>query len=171
MDPVTAFSLACGILQIVDFSAKVVSACRAIYRNGSLSEHAQLEERASHLKNLHHDLKSPNFTSSGTDPTRKLDTELVELAEKCSDTAENLIHEVQALMVKDPRRKSKIFKKTWKALRKMDALHQIETQLAGYQKILDTKLLVRVRYVKLGEVRMLALPSLQRLAWHVRSPG
>lgn len=39
MDPVTAFSLAAGILQVVDISFKALKQCRELYKDGSLAEH------------------------------------------------------------------------------------------------------------------------------------
>lgn len=39
MDPITAFSLACGVIQVVDFSLNVVGKCREIYRDGTTTEH------------------------------------------------------------------------------------------------------------------------------------
>lgn len=49
MDPLTAFSLACGVIQIVDFGTKVVQQCRELYKDGSLSEYVDVEEMAKHL--------------------------------------------------------------------------------------------------------------------------
>ena len=39
MDPLSAFSLASGILQVLDMSSKAIAACREIYKDGSLAEH------------------------------------------------------------------------------------------------------------------------------------
>lgn len=44
MDPVTAFSLAAGVLQVVDSSFKALSTCREIYKDGSLAQHRDTEE-------------------------------------------------------------------------------------------------------------------------------
>ena len=52
MDPLTAFSLACGVIQVVDFSTKLVSRCREIYKNGLSSENSELEDLAVYLKGL-----------------------------------------------------------------------------------------------------------------------
>ena len=44
MDPVTAFGLAAGVLQVLDFSLKALAKCREIYKDGSLAQHRQTEE-------------------------------------------------------------------------------------------------------------------------------
>lgn len=44
MDPITAFSLAAGILQVVDISSKAIAKCHEVYKNGSLAEHRETAE-------------------------------------------------------------------------------------------------------------------------------
>ena len=44
MDPVTAFSLAAGVLQVLDVSLKALGKCREIYKDGSLAQHRQTQE-------------------------------------------------------------------------------------------------------------------------------
>ena len=39
MDPVTAFSLAAGVLQVIDLAFKASSMCKEIYTDGSLAQH------------------------------------------------------------------------------------------------------------------------------------
>lgn len=39
MDPVTAFSLAAGVLQVIDLGFKASSMCKEIYTDGSLAQH------------------------------------------------------------------------------------------------------------------------------------
>lgn len=41
MDPLTAFSLAAGIIQVVDVSFKVLAQCKELYKKGSLVEHRE----------------------------------------------------------------------------------------------------------------------------------
>lgn len=58
MDPVTAFSLAAGILQVVDISFKAVSRCREIYEDGSLAHHRDTAEIARSLGRCSQDIHS-----------------------------------------------------------------------------------------------------------------
>ena len=44
MDPVTAFGLATGVLQVVDLSLKALSTCKEIYADGSLARNRETEE-------------------------------------------------------------------------------------------------------------------------------
>ena len=52
MDPLSAFSVACGVIQVVDFSTKVVVKCRELCKNGTLSENKEIESLAQHLTDL-----------------------------------------------------------------------------------------------------------------------
>lgn len=44
MDPVTAFSLAANVLQVIDISVKALKTCREVYKDGSLAENRDTEE-------------------------------------------------------------------------------------------------------------------------------
>lgn len=59
MDPLTAFSLACGVIQVVDFSIKVLAKCKEIHDHGALSEHQEVEEITKHLADLRTDISPP----------------------------------------------------------------------------------------------------------------
>ena len=49
MDPVTAFGLAAGVLQVVDLSLKALSTCKEIYADGSLARNRETEELTKYL--------------------------------------------------------------------------------------------------------------------------
>ena len=49
MDPLTAFSLAAGILQVVDFSFQALRKCRELYKDGSLAGNKNAKEVAQYL--------------------------------------------------------------------------------------------------------------------------
>lgn len=49
MEPLTAFSLAAGVLQVVDFSFRAIKTCRELYKDGSVSGHRESVEIADAL--------------------------------------------------------------------------------------------------------------------------
>ena len=49
MDPVTTFSLAAGVLQVTSTGFEVLSKCRELWKNGSLSQHRDTEDVANRL--------------------------------------------------------------------------------------------------------------------------
>ena len=138
MDPTAAFSLACGIIQVVDFSAKVVKKCHELYREGVSSENKEAEEMASNLTDLRAKL---DFSDES------VGTELLDLGSNCSRTAEELIAELEKLKVDGPHRKRQVARKTLKIMLKGSPIDRIQKRLDEYQKHLDSKILVDLRFV------------------------
>ena len=138
MDPTAAFSLLCGIMQVVEFSAKVVKKCRELYRDGVSSEYKEAEEMANNLTNLRAKLDFPD-ESAGKD--------LLDLGSKFSDTAEELIAELEKLKVDGPHRKRQVARKTFKIMLKGSPIDRIQKRLDEHRKHLDSKILVDLRFV------------------------
>ncbi len=147
MDPLTAFSLACGVIQVIDFSAKVLSQCREIYKNGSLSKNESIESMAEHLITLRADLQ-PTTSSIGTQTAG--DKDLVQLSNKCSEMAKELVGELQSLKAGSTSSKWKAVSVTLRNLKKSSTIESMQRQLDGYRKILDTKVLADLSLVILS---------------------
>ncbi|KAL9023006.1 MAG: hypothetical protein Q9196_007433 [Gyalolechia fulgens] len=49
MDPVTAFGLAAGIVQVISVSTEAIILCRRLYKDGSLREYDQITETTTKL--------------------------------------------------------------------------------------------------------------------------
>lgn len=136
MDPLSTLSLACGIVQVVDFSTKVVKACRQLYKDGSLSENDNIEEMAGHLASLQ---------SSLDVPSQQVSADLLDLSRKCSVTANELIEELQDLRVKQPDKKLYLIMSTLKTLRKKSTIEKIWKRLCDYKNALDSHILIDLR--------------------------
>ena len=145
MDPLTAFSLACGVIQVVDFSIKVLAKCKEIHDHGALAEHQEVEEITNHLTDLRMDTSLPQSSGSTQSPD---DRELRELAKTCSTTAEQLVAKLQTLKIEGPHKKREAFFKTVKALREKREIHDLEKRLNRHRSVLDTKILVTLRFVE-----------------------
>lgn len=52
MEALAAFSLASGILQVLDISFRAVAECREIYKDGSVAAHRDMSEIAKALGTL-----------------------------------------------------------------------------------------------------------------------
>ena len=144
MDPVTAFSLACGVIQVVDFSIKVLAKCKEIYDHGALSEHQEIEEITKHLADLQIDTSLPQSSGIAQTPA---DRELWELAKTCSATAEQLVAKLQNLKIEGPHKKRQAIAKTVKAFREKKEMQDLEKRLNSCRSVLDTKILVSLRFV------------------------
>ncbi|KAK8092748.1 hypothetical protein PG999_014335 [Apiospora kogelbergensis] len=82
MDPISAFALACNILQIVDTSAKVLLKAAECYTNGATTETAQLSGNMDVLGSLGTDLQNIQ-TASATNHLSTAELRLREANERC----------------------------------------------------------------------------------------
>lgn len=141
MDPLTAFSLACGVIQVVDFSTKVLTKCKEIYNNGALSEYDDIEKMSNHLADLRKDLRLPS--------SRKIeipsDKDLLDMATKCSATAAQLVTKLQALRIDGPHKKRDALKKTVQYFWEKKDTQDIQKRLDSYRSALDTHILINLR--------------------------
>ena len=99
MDPLSAFSLACGIIQVVDFSTKVISQSREIYKRGSLAENDDLEYLITHLNGLQVGLQPLQLKAGRVRSQSQEERELGQLSRKCTETALQLLRELQKLKI------------------------------------------------------------------------
>lgn len=136
MGPLTAFSLACGVIQVVEFGIEVVNKCRQLYKDGTLSQNTDAEEMAQQLTLLRGSLDLPNHRDQD---------ELLKLGEKCSAIATDLIIELQKLNVSGPHRKRQMIGKTIKSIWKKAAIEAIQKRLDDCRKILDHRVLINLR--------------------------
>lgn len=78
MDPASAFTLACGIIQVVDFSTKILSAAKEYLHKGYTAQNDELESQMSSIDSL---LSALNAERSSQSPSPdRDDIELLELA-------------------------------------------------------------------------------------------
>ncbi len=146
MEAIAAFSLACNVIQVVHFSMDVVSKCRELCREGSLSKYDHLEHMTNHLTGLRNALDSP--TAQGNQSIGQCqDQALLDLAEKCSVTAKELSGELQKLKINEPYNKRQVLKKSAKSLWKKTSIEKIQTRLDEYRTILDSRILISIRSV------------------------
>ncbi len=138
MEPLATFSLVCGIIQIVEFSTKAVKQCREIHKNGSLSENEQIEDMARHLTELRTEL------DLGDQSNRD---DVLDLGSKCSSTAQELVAELEKLKVKGPHGKIQGVRKMFQSVWRRKAIDDIQKRLDEYRKILNTRILVDLRFV------------------------
>ena len=148
MDPLTAFNLVSGIIQLIDFSSRVILKGKEVYENGASHEYEALQIMTAYLTSLRKDLQVPsdvqNFRADLT-PDEKT---ITELADKCGDTAFQLTRKLQDLKVEGPHRKLQVVTKTIKAHWRKRELQEMQERLNGYRNALDTQVLINIRSVE-----------------------
>ena len=138
MESLAAFTLACGVIQVVDFSTKVAKKCHELYKDGVTSENRDIEEMAKHLTDLCNNLGLKD--QGGVD-------DILDLGLKCSSTAQTLIEELEKLKVNGPHRKWQAVRTALETRSKRKVIDNIQKQLENYQKLLDSTILVDLRFV------------------------
>ena len=123
---------------MIDFSTKVVKKCHELYRDGVSSENKDAEEMANHLTELRGKLEFPD---------ESVDKDLLDLGSKCSSTAKELVAELEKLKVDERHRKRQSLNKSFKAILKKNSMEKIQKHLEGYQRLLDSRILVDLRFV------------------------
>ena len=157
MDPLSAFSLTCNIIQVVDFGAKALAMCKEIYDRGALSKYQDLDETAKHLIDLQRGLGLAGGGGSNTPSSfgsaqilPQQDDLLMKVAKQCSETAEQLVKKLRELSVAGRHQKKRqAISKAFKAIWRGGDIKQLQRQLDMHQKALDTRILIDLRYINL----------------------
>ena len=147
MDPLTAFSLVCGVIQVVDFSTKTVAKCVEIYKEGSLPEYRDLEDLTKHLVEARAELDLSDVNQSMRTSATPDEQSLLEIARQCSTTADQLVQKIDSLKIEGPHKKRQAIRKTVKLLWEKGEMKGIQKRLDGYRSALDTQILINLRYV------------------------
>ena len=149
MDPLKALSLACGVIQVLDLSAKVLSECKELHWGVSLSEYQELEDLTLRLVDVRDQLKLTTVQQSvGTTGTAE-DQSLLGVATQCWKTADDLVKKVRSLGVGGSQKKRRAVLNV-KLLLGRDELRDIQKCLDAYRDVLDTRILINLRYVFFG---------------------
>ncbi len=146
MDLLTAFSLACGVIQVVDFSIETLIKCKEIYREGSLLKYEELEELTKNLIDVRAKLDLPSANQSVGGFNKPDEQSLLDLARQCSATADQLVEKLHSLKIEGPQKKGQAILKTVKLLWEKGEIQKIQKRLNGYRNALDTQILINLRY-------------------------
>ena len=149
MEPISALSIACGVIQFLDVGAKVLSKFREIYKDGSTAEHAELRATAEHLITIQlNDLSVPRHIQAGQSNLSAADKELIAVAQRCSTIAKTLVDELRSLEANTSGSWRKAVKTTFKVIKKRSEIDGLQKQLDKYRQLMDTKLLLGLRWVR-----------------------
>jgi hypothetical protein len=151
MESIAALSLASNIIQVVDFSARIISRTHQLYTSsdGKLEEHAVLETAIKNVSELYEDLRA----SPTADDVRRLsasDRQLMKLKTESEAVVEDLKEWLEHVQPKAPRRSWRNIYEAFKTVRKEEELKEISTlasKLDNLRKQVDSAILISLRYV------------------------
>lgn len=162
LDPLTALSLACNIVQVVDFASKVVARCRHIHTYGELPEHHELEIVTADLLRLSTRLKEhpqpPTLSQKQLkeeNDTQKMQREkdlaLSQLSSLCVKIADELLSRLFKYKVPEgvPRTKWRSFREALEQVWKKKDLDELAARLAEIRNEMSFKVLIEFKYTAL----------------------
>lgn len=143
IDPLSAIGLASSILQLVDFSCKLVSDGYEIYETGTLGGADELELVTRDLVRLANDLTKhrPRPTTVSSDD----DGGLQKLAASCTTVADQLLHVLSSVKPRAPHDGVESFRKALRLARRRGAIENLEKRLEKFQNHLNIRLISMLR--------------------------
>jgi hypothetical protein len=140
MDPLSALGLASNIVQFVDFTSKLISTARGLYKgtSGTIEENWELEKSANAIRSLADDATA-KFANNKNASTQE--ATLRELGNMCRGVADELLSVLQTLKVKGSHKKWESFYQALKSERKHKEISALEERLNRIGNILSTKVL------------------------------
>jgi hypothetical protein len=137
-----------SIAQLIDFSTSIVVKSRQLRKsaNGALLENTEIDVTAQKLLGLSSSLQQSLRPLFQPAPITQDDQALHDLAEGCIGVASELIAALEKLKLREKKNVFKSWRKALKCVWSRDEIESIEKRLVAYQKVLDTQLLVSLRY-------------------------
>jgi len=148
MASLSILGLVANIVQLVDVATRAYKVCHDIYHLGASIEDSQMSYTSDQLRESHstllNSLQSNSITIANA-PRNGID--LSDLALRCCKTAEAL-HTILESLRKNPGggTSESIFKFMKKKI-KAKEIEGLKTRLDEYQKVLDSKILIDIRYI------------------------
>jgi hypothetical protein len=147
MEPSTALAIASAVIQVVDFSSKVIARTREVYHSadGSIEENAHLQEAAANLEDLMLQLKSgirkaPDIENQSTPHQRLL--QLAQDSQIAADRLRKLLNKVKFNKNGDQRM---ALGQGLRSVLEQNNISALKARLDEIRKQVDTTLLVALR--------------------------
>ena len=143
LDPFSALGLASNIVQFVDFSSKLISESRELYRSvsGITIENGEVKEATEELQRLCDRLAGLRMTSSTTTGLPKDEECLKILAISCKETSHELLSALRDITAQEPRKKWQTFRVALKSVLRKDQIQELEKKLDSYRSQLALQLM------------------------------
>jgi ribosomal protein L17 len=150
MDPLSALSIASAVIQIVDFSSKVIARTREVYQSadGSIEEITLIEDATANLDDLMTELMSKTeieASTSGAFEQKTPDQQLIQLAEDSHTLANELNQTLKACRVKKDGSQRSALSQGLRSVLEQKSLTTLKQKLDELRKQIDTTLLIAIR--------------------------
>lgn len=166
MESIAALGLASNIIQIVDFSSRVISRIEEVYHSpdGQTVEYAALSIAAKRLDELSTSLLISG-QSKGYAILSTANKQLIQLKKECTKVVEEVEDELKQAKLKasSGNRKWQSIRQGLKSVRNDKHMSALNLRLSAIREQIDTAVLISIRYGFLTSLECSRLNILQRL--------
>jgi hypothetical protein len=162
MESIAVLGIASNIIQIVDFSSRIVARGRELYHStdGRIEEHVSLDVAAQNLLELSRELQR-SVVSDDPRPRTAVDQQLIDLKVKTEQIAKDLRSSLENVQLTGPHRKWKSIHQALRTISTDKEVSDIANRLDQVRKQVDTTILVSLRYVLMLPLHVLLIPCRQ----------
>lgn len=149
LEPLSAFSVACNVLQVIEFGVRVLSKA-ADYRNaetGVLAEQKDLRDVLQYLSNLNTDLIASLPEQTASRPHTVEENRLIEANSQCLRLSKEFIEFLDRLKLKDRYAVFDSLRMSIKTLWHRDKMDAMEKSYSQARDNLNVAFLVYMKYV------------------------
>jgi hypothetical protein len=141
-EALVAIGLVSNVVQIIDFSGKLLSSSRELYRSsvGALAANVDIETAATHLALLNNKITDSTSTTS--------DNALKRLCESCSSTADELLAALNKVKAEGKKDKWESIRKALRSVWAKEQIAALEERLAKFRHELNLHITVDLRYAR-----------------------
>jgi hypothetical protein len=147
MDPISALGLASNIIQVVDFSTRIIARGHELYRSadGRTKEHAVLDSATASLSELYDSLGA--LRVSGVGNWTAADKQLVQLRKETKIAVRELRNALDEVALKIGHGNFQSIYQALKLIWNEAEINGLTTRLDSIRNQVDTVFLVSIRYV------------------------
>ncbi|KAJ9602517.1 hypothetical protein H2200_013060 [Cladophialophora chaetospira] len=150
MDPLSALSLSCNVLDLVAAAGKTCAFLYDVHKAGAFPAHQELVSTTTLLENSAQTLTQRLLDpQSPRHPRRANDKELLDIAEKARKLASDLQKKLEALQLLPVDSRAKRFEKLLKTALQKGKIYDLQRRWAELRKAVDSALLMRLTWVSL----------------------
>ena len=142
MDPLSALSLACNVMQVISFCHETISLCKRLHREGS--SYPDLDDFAAHLSSLSSTLHDSIDTKKSNGRLDEQEKELQLVAKESYVASISLQAELAKVSNVAGGSHRAAFKATMKTIWRKNTLDRLEQTMLANQKLLESKLLQQI---------------------------
>jgi hypothetical protein len=152
LDALSALGVAASVVQVVDFSSKLISKGNEYHKsaNGALLEHNELAAAATNLMNLSKALEKSFRTIQAGSEDSSEEASFRIVVEDCRTTASEFIAVLNTFKVARGHKRWKSFRQAFKTMWNKDKIEEMLGKLNMIREQLVIHLLVVLRYGEVG---------------------